>query len=130
MSKASGWGVERFLSSLYWLFKDSPARRKDFIAVTCSPLMPVKFCSYRWVENVSVCERGIAILPGVNKYVAAVNAKTYTDPGNKSSSAICQCNTFRLVYCMYDDLYLIAQPVMNRSMQCDALSAIITRSSI
>ena len=27
-AKASGWEVDKFLSSLHWLFKDTPARRK------------------------------------------------------------------------------------------------------
>ena len=37
-----------------------------------------------------MCKRGIAIPPGVKKYVAAVNAKTYPDPGTKSYSTICE----------------------------------------
>lgn len=30
--KAAGWNVNSFLTGIYWLFKDSPARRSDFIS--------------------------------------------------------------------------------------------------
>jgi len=63
------------LSMQKYSFHSSTVRREDFIAVTCSPLMPLKFSSYRRVEKVSVCEQVITILPGVVKYVAAVDAK-------------------------------------------------------
>ena len=32
--QASGWKVSSLLSSLYYVFKDSPARREDFCKVT------------------------------------------------------------------------------------------------
>jgi len=89
-AKVSGWALDRFLSSLYWLLKDSPARREDFIEATGTTVMPLKFCNHRWVENVVVCERGISLLPAVVKYVAAVTAKEYPDPGTKSYSTVCQ----------------------------------------
>jgi len=28
--RVADWGVTKFLSSLYWLFKDTPARREDY----------------------------------------------------------------------------------------------------
>ncbi|XP_051238135.1 uncharacterized protein LOC127353140 [Dicentrarchus labrax] len=43
--KASGWDIKHALSSLYWLFKDSPARREDYTKVTGSDTFMLKFCS-------------------------------------------------------------------------------------
>ena len=65
---ASGWDVEKFLSSLYWLFKDTPARREDYVATTDSSLFPQKFCSHRWLEKRSSCaagSRGLSSYPEV-----------------------------------------------------------------
>ena len=52
-AQASEWNVEEILSSLYWLFVDSPAR-KDF---TESMVFPLKFCKHRWLETVPVLLR-------------------------------------------------------------------------
>ena len=46
--------VEEVLSSLYWLFVDSPARKEDFTEITGSMVFPLKFCKHRWLENVPV----------------------------------------------------------------------------
>jgi len=67
---ASGWSVNEFLRAIYGLFKDSPARRADFTAITGSTLYPKKFCQVRWVENVSVATRALDVLSNVTKYVA------------------------------------------------------------
>lgn len=53
----TGWDLSSFLSSLYYLFKDSPARREDFVKVTESDKMPLKFVSHRRLENGPVCDR-------------------------------------------------------------------------
>lgn len=43
---ATQWNLDQFLSSAYWLLKDSPARRQDYSNAVgqTSPLMPLKFC--------------------------------------------------------------------------------------
>ena len=48
---ATEWKVEALLSSLYYLFKDSPARREDFSKVSGSTRLPLKFVNHRWLEN-------------------------------------------------------------------------------
>ena len=58
-SMETNWEVGQTLSSLYWLFKDSPARRQDFVSITGSSVFPKQFCSHRWVENVTVVERAL-----------------------------------------------------------------------
>ena len=52
--KASKWNVNAYLRSLYVSFKDSPARRADYIHITGSHVLSKKFCQVRWVENVEV----------------------------------------------------------------------------
>ena len=79
-SDASDWAIEKFLSSIYWLFKDTPARRDDFVAETGSSISPLKFCSHRWVENAKVCQRAIELYPQLQQYITAVNSKKIYKP--------------------------------------------------
>lgn len=67
--KASEWDIDTLLSSLYWLFKDSPARRDDILKISSSQKLPLKFCHHRWLENVLAAERAIEIWADVKKYV-------------------------------------------------------------
>lgn len=86
--KASGWDVEHTLSSMYWLFKNSPARKEDFIKLTGCDIPMLKFCQHRWVENVKVCERGLMLWPHVMQYVNAVSQGELPDPKIKSFQEI------------------------------------------
>jgi hypothetical protein len=67
--KVSTWNVNAWLRAMYSLFKDSPARRADYIAITGSMKFPKKFCQVRWVENVGVAARALEVIDGVKKYV-------------------------------------------------------------
>ena len=73
--KASGLDVQEYLTSIYWLFKDSPARRDDFTTLTSSTVFPLSYCGHRWLENVPCLERGIEILPYLKIYVEKVKPK-------------------------------------------------------
>lgn len=87
---ASDWMIDQFISSAYWLLKDSPARREDYAKAVgaTSPLMPLKFCKTRWVENVPVTERIVKILPDLKKYVDVVEAGKLPNPGTKSYTTV------------------------------------------
>ena len=85
---ATPWDIESFLSSSYTLFKDSPARREDFITITGSTSFPSKFCSHRWLENMSVARRAIEMLPDLKKFVRAAVEKRITLPKNKSFDVV------------------------------------------
>lgn len=63
------------LSTLYYLFKDSPARREDFVKVTESDKMPLKFVSHNWFENGPVCERAVQIWDKIPLYVRKAESK-------------------------------------------------------
>ena len=83
-SVSSGWGIDKLLSSLYYLYKDTHARREDFTTATGSKVFPLKFCGHRWVENVGVAERAMEIWPNIIKYVAKVNSGVLTKPDTVS----------------------------------------------
>ncbi|CAH0562856.1 unnamed protein product [Brassicogethes aeneus] len=48
------WMVIDALSSFYFLFKDSLARRAAFTKLTNQTVFPLKYCRVRWVESVTV----------------------------------------------------------------------------
>lgn len=83
-------GYFSFLSSLHYLFKDSPARREDYVIVTKSSQLPLKFVSHRWPENVFVSERALDIWRNIEVYVKVVQEKRIQNPGNKSFQVIKQ----------------------------------------
>ena len=80
--------VGQTLSSLYWLFKDSPARREDFVSITGSSVFPKQFCSHRWVEDVTVVERDLEMWSDVKQYVDTVKQGKAQTPKNKSFSVV------------------------------------------
>lgn len=63
--KANGWN----LNAVFRAFKDSPARRADFISITDTSNLPLKFCQVRWIENAAVAERAINVFAQIKKYV-------------------------------------------------------------
>ena len=83
-AQASEWNVEEVLSSLYWLFVDSPARKEDFTEITGSMVFPLKFYKHRWLENVSVVVRAQEIWDKVIMYLQRVQTgKKYPTPTSK-----------------------------------------------
>ncbi|XP_071482987.1 uncharacterized protein, partial [Diadema antillarum] len=90
-AKEAEWEVESFLSSLYYLFSDSPARREDYQKITGDHTMPLKFCKTRWLENLPVAERAINIWESVCMYVKAVEEKKIPHPKNKSFETVLKC---------------------------------------
>ena len=78
----TNWEVGQTLSSLYWLFQDSPARREGFVSITGSSVFPKQFCSHRWVENVTVVERALEMWSDVKQCVASVKQEKAQTPEN------------------------------------------------
>lgn len=81
---ASKWEIDDFLSSLYYLFKDSPARREDFLKVSENGIFPKKFVKHRWLENVPTVECAIKLIPDLEVFVSAVEKKEVSKPTCKS----------------------------------------------
>ena len=96
-AKASGWDLDHFLSSMFWLFNESPARREDFTTATNCSTFPLKWCNHRWLENTTVCERALFLLPFTKKYLAAVSAGSCPRPQNKSFEAVRESCTDQLL---------------------------------
>ena len=85
---ATEWSISPLLSSLYYHFKDSPARREDYVKVTGNSQLPLKFISHRWLENVVVSERALNSWRIIEAYVKAVQENRIPNPGNKSFQVI------------------------------------------
>ena len=51
-SVKSRWLIQNLLLSLYRLFKDTPARQEDYISVTGSEKLPLKFCAHRCFKGI------------------------------------------------------------------------------
>ena len=94
---ASEWSIGSLLSGLYYLFKDSPARREDFVKVTGSSMLPLKFVSHRWLENVPVVDRALQLWDKIEKYVEAVETKKLPKPDNKSYRTISELVKDKLI---------------------------------
>ncbi|KAJ8678298.1 hypothetical protein QAD02_014085 [Eretmocerus hayati] len=56
------WEVNNFLRVIYYLFKDSPTRRADFIYFSCTTLFTLKFFFTSWLENGEVMQRALSLV--------------------------------------------------------------------
>lgn len=62
------WETNEFLRAAYYLFKDSPSRRADYLHFTNCKLFPLKWCEIRWLENSKVMERGLTVFDNLKIY--------------------------------------------------------------
>ena len=83
----SAWGIVDFLTALYYLLKNSPARRDDFLKESKGAL-PQKFIQHRWLDNVPASEAAINLLPSIKKYVSSVDKGDHKKPSCKSYNCI------------------------------------------
>ena len=67
---ASEWMIDSLLRSLYYLFKDSPAKSEKFQEITKEQWFPLQFCSTHWFEDVPVAERAIEIWPAITMFIS------------------------------------------------------------
>lgn len=82
--KSSGWNIDTTLSSFYDLFKESPARREDYLITSQDDVWPQKFCTVRWLENISVAEQALKCLPHLSAYIKAAMKKEVSMPKTKT----------------------------------------------
>ena len=80
----TGWAIDNLLSSPYYLFKDTSARRDDYVDVTGCKEFPLKFCKHRWVENGPVCSRILLLWPHLKLFVEACESKQKTKSTSNS----------------------------------------------
>ena len=62
-SVVTQWDLASVLSSLYYLFKDAPSRKEDYKII--SSMMALKFVNHRWLENIPIAERAVAVWDSV-----------------------------------------------------------------
>ena len=105
---ASKWDINKLLSSIYYLYKDSPARREDFSEICGNDKMPLKFCNHRRLEKVPVAKRTIEIWPKLVKYVEEVENKKKPKPTCNSYSILKQFTKDKLVIAKLEFFKLVA----------------------
>ena len=84
----SGWKLGHLMRSLWQLFHDTAARRKDFVKLTGSTVFPLKLCPHRWVEDVVVAERAHQMWPNIKKFVSSFRATPKKAPQTASYATI------------------------------------------
>jgi len=82
------WQLDKLLRAMHTLFHNVPARREDYSTVTKSTIFPLLFCGHRWIENLPVVERAVAVLPSLQQYMDAVRRKKLPNPGTTSFDTI------------------------------------------
>ena len=84
--------VDRVLKSVHTLLYDTPARREEFVKYAYSDnddvKFPLPFCSHRWLENVSVCDRAMHMYIPISKYVKSVVEKKSKNPKTQSFETV------------------------------------------
>ena len=61
-AESTGWKIKETLKGAYYLFKDSPARKEDYISQTgCCCDFPFSFCGTRWLDDVKVAKRFLTL---------------------------------------------------------------------
>ena len=94
---ATEWKVEALLSSLYYLFNNSPARWEDFAKISGRARLALRFVNLRWLENETVCDRALELWEDIFKYVKAVKSNKITKPGNKSHETFVEAPKEKLI---------------------------------
>ena len=119
--KTANWKVQVQLKSFFKLFKDSPARRADYIDFTGCDQFPKKFCSVRWVENVEVCERALEVFKHIKLYISKAKnlPNTFAVKAVKEASADPLAEAKIAFFC---SLASALEPFLRR-FQTDALMA-------
>ncbi|XP_047740789.1 uncharacterized protein LOC125179270 [Hyalella azteca] len=88
---ASGWDLDKWMSSMHWLFHDSPARREDLLKYTGAEYFPAHFCGHRWLENMPVAERALELWPNIKEFIHAVKGGKVPYPKNRSFKTLQEC---------------------------------------
>ena len=65
-------GHSGLLKFMHKLFKDTPARRENFVRMVDCSVVPEKHCPTRWIENFPAAKNAIEILPHFKKYVKTI----------------------------------------------------------
>ena len=50
-TQSTGWNLDNVLKRLYRFLKVVPARAEDYKAISGTDILPLRFCSTRWLED-------------------------------------------------------------------------------
>ena len=70
------FNVGEFLTNVFRLFQDCPARREEYTIVTGSSDFPQSFAMHRWADNIRAAKRGLDMLTPLTDFCKAVDNKT------------------------------------------------------
>ena len=91
-AQMTGWNIDSFLRSLHYLFHDAPARAEDFVKITGSNQLPLRFCATRCFEGTSVAERAVNLWSHIEKYVKkTIQLPKSCIPKIRSFTTVQQC---------------------------------------
>jgi len=77
---ASGWDIEAFLSNAYYLYKDTSARRKDYMNLSFVLDISIELCGPQVGRKCSSFIRLLKILPQLKQCVKAFDEKKLKNP--------------------------------------------------
>ena len=73
--KATKWGIEKVLMSIYRFLLEAPLRRADYLKLANTMLLPHIFSPARWVEKDMVAAGGIQIGDGIVRLIKFILQK-------------------------------------------------------
>lgn len=117
--KAANWSLNTVFRAMYQLFKNSPARRADYIEITGSNKFPQKFCEVRWVENAAVAERAIEVFNFVKTYI-----QQSTLPKTQTVEVLQEACNNKLILpqmAFYSSIATLLQPFLKKYQSSDPL---------
>lgn len=96
---AAAWPVKRLLKSSFIVFRNSPARRADYLNANNietseenASEFPKSFCGHRWLENGPVIERLLNIIEKIQKYVHHIQRQPQSKrPTSSSFNCLREC---------------------------------------
>lgn len=79
------------------VFHNTPARREDFSTLTKTSVFPLPFCGHRWIENLPIVKKAIAVWSMIVMYVDAVTKKEIPNPKTSSYDALAEARKDSLI---------------------------------
>lgn len=76
--KKLNWEIDAFLRSLHFLFHKAPARRGYYTQIALSDVLPLDFCSIRWLEKIAT--RANSMLPFLKIWVDSIEKEGKRTP--------------------------------------------------
>ena len=110
---SSAFAVDVILKAAYNLFKDSPARRSDFITLADSEDFPQRFCAVRWCENSSLVKRFLSSFENLQKYCKEVEPKPKVTSFEKIDNALKDPLT-KPKLCLFKFIADLVEPFLTR----------------